>query len=63
MHIAIGHIKRDQGIPAADFYERSDVDEGEAVVGEEAHCPADGWGGGGDVAEGGQAVRVDGLVV
>lgn len=65
MHVAVCHIKWDERIPGADRLVGCDVDEGEAVVGEEYICPGDDGagtrGGGCDVAEFEEAVDVEGV--
>jgi len=64
MHVAVRDVERDQGVPAPDFDEGGDVDECQAVVGEEAHGPARdpscGWVGLCGVAEFCYAVGVEG---
>lgn len=64
MHVTVGHIKWDLCVPAANFAEGGDVYEREAVIGEEAHCPAERCGifgrrGGEHLAESEEAVGVN----
>jgi hypothetical protein len=64
MHITVRGVKGDQCVPTTYFDESGNVDEGKAVIREEAHCPAADlaglWVGDYGVAEFGDAIFVKG---
>jgi len=64
MHITVRGVEGNLCVPATYFDESGNVDEGEAVIREEPHCPASDlaglWIGDYDVAELGDALFVKG---